>query len=183
MPVIQYFITRRYPRSWARYIITPAMFGAAGQIPPATLYFLWQWVIIGLIFNALIRRRFFGWWSMFSVPALLQYPLTVYPSSLQLCHLRCSRHWDGGLHSHFRPWSRPQRNELSRLVGHVGVAEYIGLQRHGCDKGVHPQRHGAPWAKHLVKQRTSEAVTVFMQRQFTSDSSIEVYSCTCDKPK
>jgi len=61
--VIQYFVARRYPRSWTRYIITPAIFGAAGQIPPATLYFLLQWVIIGLIFNGLIRRKFFGWWS------------------------------------------------------------------------------------------------------------------------
>ncbi|PHH62850.1 hypothetical protein CDD81_6650 [Ophiocordyceps australis] len=42
------------------------MFGAAGQIPPATLYFLWQWVIIGFLFNGFIKRRFFGWWSRYN---------------------------------------------------------------------------------------------------------------------
>ncbi|KAG8415522.1 hypothetical protein J3458_009364 [Metarhizium acridum] len=65
-PVIQYLIARRYPRSWARYVITPALFGAAGMIPPATLYFLFQWVIVGLIFNLFIRRAFFGWWSRYT---------------------------------------------------------------------------------------------------------------------
>ncbi|UNI18463.1 hypothetical protein JDV02_004731 [Purpureocillium takamizusanense] len=66
IPVIQFIVARRYPRSWTRYIIAPAIFGAAGQIPPATLYFLLQWVIVGLIFNGLIRRRFFGWWSRYN---------------------------------------------------------------------------------------------------------------------
>lgn len=62
LPVIQYVVARRYPRSIARYIVWPAVFGAAGMIPPATLYYLWQYVIVGLIFNFFIRRKWFGWW-------------------------------------------------------------------------------------------------------------------------
>lgn len=61
--MIQYLVARRYPRSFARYIVWPVVFGAAGMIPPATLYYLWQYVIVGLIFNYFIRRRFLGWWS------------------------------------------------------------------------------------------------------------------------
>lgn len=62
--VIQYVVARRYPRGPLRYVFFPAVFGAAGQIPPATCWYLGQWVIVGLIFNYVIRRRFFGWWSM-----------------------------------------------------------------------------------------------------------------------
>lgn len=47
-------------------MVTPAIFGAAGMIPPATLYFLFQWVIVGLAFNLVVRRMFFGWWSRYT---------------------------------------------------------------------------------------------------------------------
>ncbi|KAG5931065.1 hypothetical protein E4U60_006517 [Claviceps pazoutovae] len=63
---MQYLIARRYPKTVLRYLITPALFGAAGMIPPATLYFLFQWVIVGLVFNLVIRRMFFGWWSRYT---------------------------------------------------------------------------------------------------------------------
>lgn len=67
--VVQYFVARRYPRSILRYVFFPAIFGAAGQIPPATCWYLGQWVIVGLIFNYFIRRRFFGWWSTYPSPS------------------------------------------------------------------------------------------------------------------
>ncbi|OAA72327.1 small oligopeptide transporter, OPT family [Cordyceps fumosorosea ARSEF 2679] len=66
LPVIQYFITRRNPRSIFRYMLTPVIFGAAGQIPPATLYYLWQFVTVGLVFNWFLRRRYFGWWQQYN---------------------------------------------------------------------------------------------------------------------
>lgn len=59
-------IARRYPRSFLRYVFFPAFFGAAGMIPPATTWYLGQWVIVGLIFNFWIRRRYFGWWSRYN---------------------------------------------------------------------------------------------------------------------
>lgn len=66
LPAIQYFVARRYPRGIFRYLFFPSIFGAAGQIPPATCWYLGQWVIVGLIFNYFIRRAYFGWWSKFS---------------------------------------------------------------------------------------------------------------------
>ncbi|KAH6896503.1 OPT family small oligopeptide transporter [Thelonectria olida] len=66
LPVIQYFLARKYPRSFLRYVFFPAIFGAAGMIPPATTWWLGQWVIVGLIFNWWIRRRYFGWWSRYN---------------------------------------------------------------------------------------------------------------------
>ena len=68
-PIIQYFLARRYPRSFLRFVFFPALFGAAGLIPPATVWYLAQWVIVGLIFNWWIKKRFFGWWCKFSSPS------------------------------------------------------------------------------------------------------------------
>ncbi|KKY31123.1 putative oligopeptide transporter opt-like protein [Diaporthe ampelina] len=66
LPAIQYFVARRYPRGIFRYLFFPAIFGAAGQIPPATCWYLGQWVIVGLIFNYFIRRAYFGWWTRYN---------------------------------------------------------------------------------------------------------------------
>lgn len=66
MPVLQYLIARRYPRSFVRFVIWPAIFSACGLVPPATLYYMFPWVVVGVIFNGWIRRRYFGWWGMLS---------------------------------------------------------------------------------------------------------------------
>ncbi|KAG5995199.1 hypothetical protein E4U43_003090 [Claviceps pusilla] len=64
-PIMQYLLARRYPGSFAQYVIWPVVFGACAIVPPATLYYLFPWVIVGVIFNGWIRSRFFGWWSKY----------------------------------------------------------------------------------------------------------------------
>ncbi|KAH8647162.1 OPT oligopeptide transporter protein-domain-containing protein [Xylariales sp. PMI_506] len=66
LPVLQYFIARYYPHSFLRYVFFPAIFGAAGLIPPATSWFLAQWVIVGVIFNYFVKRRWPGWWTRYN---------------------------------------------------------------------------------------------------------------------
>ncbi|OAQ64683.1 small oligopeptide transporter, OPT family [Pochonia chlamydosporia 170] len=66
MPVLQYLIARRYPRSFVRFVIWPAIFSACGLVPPATLYYMFPWVVVGVIFNGWIRRRYFGWWAQYN---------------------------------------------------------------------------------------------------------------------
>lgn len=66
MPVIQYFVARRYPRSAIRYMVWPVIFGAAAMIPPATLYYLWTFVVVGVTFNVVLRRLFPGWWTRYN---------------------------------------------------------------------------------------------------------------------
>ncbi|KAM3547630.1 hypothetical protein ARSEF4850_009900 [Beauveria asiatica] len=57
LPVIQYLITRRYPNSIFRYMLTP------------------QFVTVGLVFNWYIRRRYFGWWQQYNytIPGALDF--------------------------------------------------------------------------------------------------------------
>ncbi|KAI1755875.1 OPT family small oligopeptide transporter [Xylaria castorea] len=61
-PVIAWFLARRYPKSMARYINMPLVFGGSGWIPPATAYSYLCWGSVGLLFNYFIKRRFNGWW-------------------------------------------------------------------------------------------------------------------------
>ncbi|RYC61439.1 hypothetical protein CHU98_g4774 [Xylaria longipes] len=61
-PVIAWFLARRYPKSMARYINMPLVFGGSGWIPPATVYSYLCWGSVGLLFNSFIKRRFNGWW-------------------------------------------------------------------------------------------------------------------------
>lgn len=145
-PAIQFFVARKFPRSPLRYIFFPAIFGAAGMIPPATAWYLGQWVIVGLIFNYFIKKRYFGWWSTFPhqyspppLPPSLLSPqktspekkgilllLTLSPSlthnrSLQLRALGRPRHWHRLLHRHRRARAGSQRCGVPRLVGQHGA--------------------------------------------------------------
>ncbi|TGJ84790.1 hypothetical protein E0Z10_g3991 [Xylaria hypoxylon] len=65
-PVITWFLARRYPKSIARYINMPLVFGGSGWIPPATAYTYLCWGSVGFFFNYLIKRRFKGWWLQYN---------------------------------------------------------------------------------------------------------------------
>jgi OPT family oligopeptide transporter len=64
-PLIQWALARRYPRSALRYVFFPTIFGASALIPPANVWWLGQWVVVGIIFNYFIRRRWPGWWTRY----------------------------------------------------------------------------------------------------------------------
>lgn len=64
--VAVYFIYRRYPNSWVRYINVPIFFNAAGNIPPANTTQYSLWFIFGFVFNYLIRKRAFEWWKKYN---------------------------------------------------------------------------------------------------------------------
>lgn len=62
-PVIFYFTARKFPKSPAKYLIAPVIFGGSGSIPPATPLNYLSWGIVGFIFQYLIKKRHFRWWS------------------------------------------------------------------------------------------------------------------------
>lgn len=62
-PIIIYFVAKRYPKSPAKHLMAPLIFGGAGAIPPATPLNYFSWGIVGFIFQYWIRKRHFGWWS------------------------------------------------------------------------------------------------------------------------
>ncbi|KAI3343510.1 OPT oligopeptide transporter protein-domain-containing protein [Ustulina deusta] len=62
-PVIIYFAAKRYPRSPVKYLMAPLIFGGAGNIPPATPLNYLSWGIVGYVFQFVIKKRHFRWWS------------------------------------------------------------------------------------------------------------------------
>jgi len=66
LPVTSYFMARKWPRSWLRYVHWPLMLGGTGWIPPATVYNYLCWGVVGSIFNGFIKRRWRGWWMQYN---------------------------------------------------------------------------------------------------------------------
>jgi len=65
-PVIQWSLHKRYKIGILKYLNFPVVFSGPGAIPPATPLNYIPWVIIGFIFNYVIRRRHFNWWSKYN---------------------------------------------------------------------------------------------------------------------
>lgn len=63
VPVAIYYSARKWPKSPVKYLMAPLIFGGAAAIPPATPLNYLSWGIVGFIFQKLIRKRYFGWWS------------------------------------------------------------------------------------------------------------------------
>jgi OPT family oligopeptide transporter len=53
----------KWPRSIFKYALAPIILGGGGAIPPATPLNYMTWGIVGYIFQSVIRKRNFRWWS------------------------------------------------------------------------------------------------------------------------
>lgn len=62
-PIVIWYAARRWPKSPLKYLMAPLIFGGAGAIPPATPLNYLSWGIVGFIFQYVIRKRHFAWWS------------------------------------------------------------------------------------------------------------------------
>ncbi|RXW20483.1 hypothetical protein EST38_g5346 [Candolleomyces aberdarensis] len=65
-PIIGYVANRRWPNSWLRYVNFPVIFSGTGYIPPASAVNYVPWAIVGFIFQYVIRRRHFSWWTKYN---------------------------------------------------------------------------------------------------------------------
>ena len=62
-PVVIWAIQKKWPRSIFKYALAPIILGGGAQIPPATPLNYLSWGIVGYIFQNVIRKRNFRWWS------------------------------------------------------------------------------------------------------------------------
>lgn len=84
-PLVAWLISFKWPNSWIRYIkyalwyfsycvdiclcelfSFPVIFSGTGAIPPASAVNYVPWTIVGFIFNYVIRRRHFSWWTKYN---------------------------------------------------------------------------------------------------------------------
>jgi len=66
LPIPFWLWKRRYPNSWARYVSTPVVFAGLAAIPPATGINYSSWFLVAFIFQYLVRKKNFAWWSKFN---------------------------------------------------------------------------------------------------------------------
>lgn len=69
LPLPFWFWQRRYPNSWIKYVSTPVILNGVSSIPPATGINYSSWFAVGFVFQYLIRKRNFAWWSKFNYVA------------------------------------------------------------------------------------------------------------------
>ncbi|KAI1384598.1 small oligopeptide transporter [Hypoxylon trugodes] len=62
-PVVFWIAAKRWPKSPAKYLMAPLIFGGAGAIPPATPLNYLSWGAVGYVFQFVIKRRYHRWWS------------------------------------------------------------------------------------------------------------------------
>ncbi|GJJ11907.1 hypothetical protein Clacol_006145 [Clathrus columnatus] len=66
LPCIPYFTSKKFPNSPFKYVNFPVIFNGTGLIPPATAVNYVPWGIVGFIFQYVIRRRHFSWWTKYN---------------------------------------------------------------------------------------------------------------------
>ncbi|KAF8641045.1 hypothetical protein AX17_000689 [Amanita inopinata Kibby_2008] len=66
LPIPFYFLARRFPLSFWRYVNIPVMFAGLGAMPPASGINYISWALTGFIFNYCIRRYHFRWWMRYN---------------------------------------------------------------------------------------------------------------------
>ncbi|KAF8151800.1 OPT oligopeptide transporter [Crassisporium funariophilum] len=65
-PLITYLISLKFPNTWLRYLNFPVIFSGTGAIPPASAVNYVPWAIVGFVFQYVIRRRHFSWWTKYN---------------------------------------------------------------------------------------------------------------------
>ncbi|EMD35965.1 hypothetical protein CERSUDRAFT_115910 [Gelatoporia subvermispora B] len=65
-PIISYVFTLKFPNSLWKYVNFPVIFNGTSLIPPATAVNYAPWTVVGFIFNYVIRRRHFSWWTKYN---------------------------------------------------------------------------------------------------------------------
>jgi OPT family oligopeptide transporter len=63
MPVIFYYLSKRWKGGPWKYAMAPIILGGGGSIPPATPLNYLTWGIVGWFFNKYIRGRYPAWWN------------------------------------------------------------------------------------------------------------------------
>lgn len=65
-PFAAWIISLKWPHSLIRYVNFPIIFSGTGYIPPASAVNYVPWTIVAFIFNYVIRRRHFSWWTKYN---------------------------------------------------------------------------------------------------------------------
>lgn len=66
IPIPFWFLAKKYPNSWVKYIHTPLILNSIGMMPPAVPLNFSMWILAGFVFMYYIRRNHFQWWRKYN---------------------------------------------------------------------------------------------------------------------
>lgn len=66
LPLPFWLWQRRYPNSWVKFVSAPVVLSGVSYIPPAGGINYSAWFATGFVFQYLVRKRNFAWWSKFN---------------------------------------------------------------------------------------------------------------------
>ncbi|KAF9933665.1 hypothetical protein FBU30_004908 [Linnemannia zychae] len=66
IPLPFFLWTLKYPDSWVKNINMAAFMLGGGPYPPAGTSIMPTWALTGFVFNFVIKRKHFGWWSKYN---------------------------------------------------------------------------------------------------------------------
>ncbi|OZJ07038.1 hypothetical protein BZG36_00095 [Bifiguratus adelaidae] len=66
LPIPFYFLSKRFPNSWVKYIHIPLIFNATGIMPPALPINFSMWIFVGFIFMYWMRKYRHAWWQKYN---------------------------------------------------------------------------------------------------------------------
>ncbi|KAG2088568.1 OPT oligopeptide transporter protein-domain-containing protein [Suillus discolor] len=65
-PAVAWLISLKWSNDFIRYVNFPVIFSGMGAIPPASALNYVPWAIVGFIFQYVIRRKHFSWWTKYN---------------------------------------------------------------------------------------------------------------------
>ncbi|KAJ7768750.1 OPT oligopeptide transporter protein-domain-containing protein [Mycena olivaceomarginata] len=125
-PVIQWLITRRRPNTLLNYLSFPLIFSALGQIPPATAINFVPWGVFGFIFQYVIRRKHFAYWTKYNyvlsaamdagtaVGLILVFFCLQYPLNGSIGRKSVLKWWGNTVHTNTLDWKNTPFRSLSK---------------------------------------------------------------------
>ena len=66
-PIIVFILGKRHRKSFWRKVNLPVLFGSLSWIPPATGLNFSVWAMVCFMFNHVIRKRAYAWWSKYTM--------------------------------------------------------------------------------------------------------------------
>ncbi|KAJ7237822.1 OPT oligopeptide transporter [Mycena rebaudengoi] len=117
-PVFAWLATRKWPNSWLRYLNFPVIFSGTGSIPPANSSNYVPWAIVGFIFQYVIRRRHFAWWTKYNyvlsaaldsgvaVSAVLIFFILQYPRDGAIGENTIQTWWGNTVYANTADWNK-----------------------------------------------------------------------------
>ncbi|KAI0027591.1 OPT oligopeptide transporter protein-domain-containing protein, partial [Vararia minispora EC-137] len=66
LPIPFWLWQRRRPHSWIKYVSTPIVLNGVSFIPPSVGINFSSWFAVGFLFQYVVRKRHFAWWSKFN---------------------------------------------------------------------------------------------------------------------